>query len=1386
MSFRPCFVPSRILLLLIFYAGMSMAAFAQTRPQQINWQDLGNLTAKLNTPIRLRATASSRLPIEFVVLRGPAVVEGDQLIVTQVGSVLVEARQLGSDVYLPAASSIVINPLAALVTPLGSAIAGGEGNWVQTQGRWAFVAAGSEGVKIFDLQDPEMPRRVGEYDTDRFANALEVVGDLVFVADHAGGLVILDVSSPSNPVLVSKLPLPGVATQIRVQGDIAYVAADSAGLLLVDVSQPSLPVRLGGYDSPGRGLGLDVSGPLVYLADGSAGLQVVDVSDPMRPVRVGGRDTPGTARSVRVVDEVAYVSDGDDGLIVLDLSQPSLPRLGGLTGGTASVVAVKGDWLLSPTSGSVRLIDAIRPRNLREVGRYGSSVFAVDLSGDVLTAVTLAGELKVFRLRAGVAQSIIAQNFLELTFTNAPIPLTAWANSGLPVIHSVVSGPARIVDNQLVLNGAGEVNLRVEQAGDAQFLPTTTRISLRVSPNQSVTWESPTNRVLKLNVPHRLRAKASSGLPVDFRVVSGPARLIGDDLIITNSVLEGSVVVAAEQRGSDQYVPVSVRQTFNRPVMDLGFSVSDSKINSIAARVVGSLAYVVDRHGLRIVDIRNPRNLLEVGRLVLPVDPNPFVEGIVGLAVVENRAYVTANEAGLFILDVSDPAHPRLLGQFDTPGRARDVRVVGGTAYVADGASGLLILDVQDPTQPVLLGSMATDFAQTLRVRGSVAYLVDPHSGLNLIDIRQPSQPRRLSVVPITSASDVEIRDDGIAVALGVFGLTTLDVRNPSEPIVLGHAASVFLAESNGSGVHVQGHLAYVVGAFDGVRVIDLSDLSRPELLQTSRTGTDSSHVIQVIDDFAYFASPARGLNIVEVRPLIPQEIEWPKLSTALPLQRPHAYRPDSTSALPVDWRVLSGPAYVHGGELVITNQGTVIVEAEARSTPGYQSARSRRVLNQPGIDITRLSKPSSGPAYPTSLDVVDNLAFVTTERDGLQILDISDPQNFVSVGALAMRNPFAVQVKGGLAYVSEVGGPGRMTIVDVSQPSAPRQVGSFDTPGNVVDISVQSGRAYLADSSGLIIVDVSNPQFPVELGRYSTSSWVRGAAVADSLVYCSIFEEPIQVVDVSRPDRIEPIASWNQYRSTSAVHLANRLAYVANYSRLQLLDVSDPRQPELRGELELLSNIRSLNVSEGWAYCAQNWGVSIVDVSYPEQVTRLADIQLDGEALDVEVSGDLLFVIESNRGLSVFRTRAFLRPSLNSVSFPSLVRTRESLSLPSASPEGFPLSYTVMSGPGRIRGDRLEILRAGTVLLRWETPAAGMFEAAFAEQALIAEDSGSRLEITRDGEVLRLSWLDPAAVIETAEALDGVWTPWREARSPQLIPLADRLRLYRVAPLPR
>lgn len=62
------------------------------------------------------------------------------------------------------------------------------------------------------------------------------------------------------------------------------------------------------------------------------------------------------------------------------------------------------------------------------------------------------------------------------------------------------------------------------------------------------------------------------------------------------------------------------------------------------------------------------------------------------MQVVGNRAYVADGSAGSQVLEVSDPAHIRRLGGFDTSGPAQRVQVVGNLAYAADGAGGLQVL----------------------------------------------------------------------------------------------------------------------------------------------------------------------------------------------------------------------------------------------------------------------------------------------------------------------------------------------------------------------------------------------------------------------------------------------------------------------------------------------------------------------------------------------------------------------------------------------------------------------------------------------------------------------------------------------------------------------
>ena len=74
-----------------------------------------------------------------------------------------------------------------------------------------------------------------------------------------------------------------------------------------------------------------------------------------------------------------------------------------------------------------------------------------------------------------------------------------------------------------------------------------------------------------------------------------------------------------------------------------------------------------------------------------------------GITVVGDYAYVAAYDAGLQIMDVSNPAEPVVVGKVSA-WWARRVRVSGEHAYVAADKGGLKIINIQDPKNPVSVG----------------------------------------------------------------------------------------------------------------------------------------------------------------------------------------------------------------------------------------------------------------------------------------------------------------------------------------------------------------------------------------------------------------------------------------------------------------------------------------------------------------------------------------------------------------------------------------------------------------------------------------------------------------------------------------------------------
>lgn len=170
----------------------------------------------------------------------------------------------------------------------------------------------------------------------------------------------------------------------------------------------------------------------------------------------------------------------------------------------------------------------------------------------------------------------------------ASIALSATASSGLPVTFSLVSGNATLTGATLVVKDSSPVVVRATQAGDDNYLPVSAEQTLTGAAKvaQTIAFAALEDRA-SFDEPFTLSATASSGLPVSFAIVSGPAILDGSLVILTGAT--GQVIVRASQAGDAAYSPApDVVRTFN--VSEDGTHVFFGDVGNSANVKVGDVA----------------------------------------------------------------------------------------------------------------------------------------------------------------------------------------------------------------------------------------------------------------------------------------------------------------------------------------------------------------------------------------------------------------------------------------------------------------------------------------------------------------------------------------------------------------------------------------------------------------------------------------------------------------------------------------------------------------------------------------------------------------------------------------------------------------------------
>jgi hypothetical protein len=161
-----------------------------------------------------------------------------------------------------------------------------------------------------------------------------------------------------------------------------------------------------------------------------------------------------------------------------------------------------------------------------------------------------------------------------------------------------------------------------------------------------------------------------------------------------------------------------------------------------AITIAGTNAYVGCDAGLVVVDLNDPKH-----PRVSSVVGKPFLCRPRSIQIQFRYAFV-CDEEGVKILDATDLLHPTPVATLPLPD-ARGIYVARGYAYVAAGKQGLVILDVENPTQPridqVFTAGGAINDVHDVKLGityvSEFAYLADGENGLRVVQLTSPETP---------------------------------------------------------------------------------------------------------------------------------------------------------------------------------------------------------------------------------------------------------------------------------------------------------------------------------------------------------------------------------------------------------------------------------------------------------------------------------------------------------------------------------------------------------------------------------------------------------------------------------------------------------------------
>jgi len=501
---------------------------------------------------------------------------------------------------------------------------------------------------------------------------------------------------------------------------------------------------------------------------------------------------------------------------------------------------------------------------------------------------------------------------------------------------------------------------------------------------------------------------------------------------VTSFYIEDNIAYLGGNKSGKGHVDIiDISDPFN-PTLMLRFEFPNyvsTSANAIVKR--GDYIYICYNHlyMINISDLNNPI-LYEDWSLLYPKDIVIDEDILYAIAVGKFEIYEIYNDTTLeFISSVICSGNK--------------MHILGDLAYVVKNS--LKIVNISDPNNPEVMSetTFVNNVALDIKVIQTKAHIIGYNNNdgiFAIVDIINPSEPFILCESTDYLGNNIFVNNNNAFISGSTnneYGIITLDIQVPSNVNLINITISSIAQKSK-----VYNSTAYVANGYCGVTFFDISDVTNPDEISSTRT---KGIAVDVLKDsnILYVAEADSGIQIFNIT--------------------------DPTQP------ILLSDFYVYSdwdGFLKLDKFET------------YLYAGGACWINEI-IDVSDPENPILVGQIPVNdwcydLQIMEDHLFVAGYWGGFQIFSLEDPVNPFEVGYYPLGLAVKITVSKELAYIYD---GNEIIIFDITDFTSPALVATYN-PGQYVSVYhmyAQGDTLYYSDGlSRINVLDVSNPNNPV------------------------------------------------------------------------------------------------------------------------------------------------------------------------------------------------------------------------------------------------------------------------------------------------------------------